>query len=39
LFRQIAAREKARIAKAVKEKKYNDRVEKTNVQKFNDIKK
>ena len=32
------ARQKARLTKAAKEKKYNDRVEKTNSKKFAELK-
>ena len=36
--KQLNARQKARATKAAKEKKYNDRVEKTNSKKFAELK-
>ena len=36
--KQLNARQKARLTKAAKEKKYNDRVEKTNSKKFAELK-
>ena len=36
--KQFNARQKARLTKAAKEKKYNDRVEKTNSKKFAELK-